>query len=194
MRQFYLLMFMVGIHVGPALGVGPFDFRLVAETGQTDPDMGAGEMFGAVGFLGGIGTEASIADDGRVQFTAIIQNGPSGVGSLWEETGSGLNLVGRQGGQVAGMPAGVVHRSLPVGLTGLRAGGNADGEHLQVVVSIQGPGITSANNSALISSASGSFEIIAQKGDVPPGFGLGDEFSSISPFDLVHNKDGDVMF
>jgi len=108
---------------------------------------------------------ARITPQGVVAFTAAPSNAPGGSRAVCRWTsGGGIEEITRQGNQAPGLPAGVIFEGVPVNSVQL-----ADDGTVAFTVSLAGPGVSPANNSAIYKAAlNGSPTLVAREGDPAP--------------------------
>ncbi len=132
----------------------------VAIAGNTAPNSG-GARFSA--FLGEtISSTEDVTIKATLNGTGVTAANRLG---LWSQRFGPLNMVVRTGGAVPGLPAGVVWRQI----TRFWA---LTGDRVLFLATLAGPGITSANDQALVLAAEdNSLDILLREGDPAPGCG-----------------------
>ena len=97
----------------------------------------------------------------------------------WAERAGSLELVGRRGSSMPGLPAGVVNFTME------EAGLNDAGQTV-FYANLSGSGVNNSNNQSVWSDVSGSLALVARKGDPIPGM-PGVSFGNLNFTDAINN-------
>lgn len=165
--------------------------RTVALSGQAAPGTSTGVKFSTF-------TAPVINDRGETAFVGAISGTGVSQGTnsdgIWSEGGGGLNLLARAGSAAPGAPSGAVFRFVQQ----LEGPVINDAGQTAFAATISGPGITSANNAGIWSTATGNVALEMRTGDAAPGTAsqfasIGDGFSSAG-VGLLLNNNGKIGF
>jgi hypothetical protein len=168
-----------GLQTAPSQNQAVFkDGVLLAQRGAPAPGTGFGQVFSS--FIGESINDYALGT-GETVFRATLSGPGVTVANnegLWSDRNIGgvVSLVVRKGDQISGLPIGVVlHRFLNFSIS--------TSGHVFVHAQLRGPGITAANDGALLGyGLLGNFWIVLREGDAAPGCG-GARFAT---FNLVH--------
>lgn len=127
---------------------------------------------------------------GQVAFGARLRQDerPISSGGIWSDINGSLELVAQTGRQVAGMPLGIEIFTLSYDF---RPSFNDTGK-IAFSTSIQGPGVTGANNNVILAGTVGNFSPIVREGDPAPGTSSGQSF--LFGTNPLLDVDGRVLF
>lgn len=138
----------------------PGSLGVAVQKGTLAPGTGGGVfqhfLSTAIGGSGDVAVRASLRNSTALGIAAANNDG------IWAKVGGVTSLVAREKDQVPDLPAGVTFEKFDE---------MAIANDGSVCISgfVQGPGITSANDGALWSNASGSLRTLLREGDVAPG-------------------------
>jgi len=138
----------------------------VAREQDACPDAGAWAAYGTI-------YEHDFDQTGRAAFRGPVRYcDGSTANAIWSQTTGPVHLVGMAGEHVPGQPSSVKYESL----YSVAAGDNGE---IAFRASLEGSGVSSANNQALLVGGRVAARIVAREGDPAPGLPAGGTFSSV---------------
>jgi hypothetical protein len=162
--------------------------QVLARGGEAAPGLGGGVTYQ---FDVDEDSRVALNNDGRTAFFGLLAGpGITGVSDdvvIGASSSGGRVVVAREGGQAAGLPAGVTYGRMFV--DGFSAVGGA--EHVGFV-GMLGGAVTPANDQAVFAGPAGALRLVARKGGAVPG-AAGVNYGGFFPQPTL-NDAGDVGF
>lgn len=157
--------------------------HLLAREGTAAPGAGTGVNFGD------FSDRPDMSDTGTTFFQTILTGNVDTTNndSIWSDSGSGAQLIAREGLAAPGVGDGVTFTAFGVPIVG-RSG------EVMFTASLAGPGIDATNGSAIWSSAGGSLHPVVRLGSAAPGTAPGTTFASFADFTSAIDSAGQVGF